>query len=270
MRSVRRKPVEKVLSGVVPNKGAEIAYRKRLLAMIEVMHKSVVRWLAAAWREEPPATEALMASDDAADRLRRTIEKLALRWEHYFDEGAEKLAEHFAEQAEDRVARALRAILKEAGLTVGFRPTAAMRDVLRATVHENVGLIRSIPATYLREVEGIVFRSVATGRDLEQATREIRKQFGVAKRRAVLIARDQNNKATSAYYHAREAELGIEENVWRHSSAGKTPRPAHVAMNGGKYDVKRGMWDAHERKWVFPGQLINCRCIGRPVIPGFS
>jgi len=55
-----------------------------------------------------------------------------------------------------------------------------------------------------------------------------------------------------------------------HSGAGKHPRPTHVAMNGKKYDVNIGMWDEAVKRWVYPGEGINCRCISRPVISGFS
>jgi SPP1 gp7 family putative phage head morphogenesis protein len=148
--------------------------------------------------------------------------------------------------------------------------TPAMQDISKATVNANVALIKSIPQQYLRNVEGIVMRSVQTGRDLGALSKDLQKQFGVTKRRAALISRDQNNKATSAFQRARQQELGITRAVWMHSHAGKEPRPTHVAMNGKTYDINKGMWDADEKEWVFPGQLINCRCTSRSVVAGFS
>jgi len=41
-------------------------------------------------------------------------------------------------------------------------------------------------------------------------------------------------------------------------------------MDGKKYDVAKGMWDPAVREYIFPGQLINCRCFSRSVIPGFN
>lgn len=258
------------LGAVRPNVGIERKYRRSLLILVDKMHRSVVRWVSAAWREETPESVALMAADVAPDRLARTIAKMVDRWQADFDQAAFNMAEHFATSAETRVANALRAIFRRAGLTVSFRLTPAMRDVLAATIHENVGLIRSVPARYLREVEGIVMRSAQTGRDLESATKALRRQFNVTKKRAALIARDQNNKATSAMFHAREAELGIKENIWRHSGAGKHPRPDHVkaGRDGLRYDPRKGAYISGQ--WIFPGQLINCRCVGIPVIEGFT
>jgi SPP1 gp7 family putative phage head morphogenesis protein len=147
--------------------------------------------------------------------------------------------------------------------------TPAMRDIIQATVHENVSLIKSIPRQYLTQVEGLTMRSVQSGRDLGFLAKGLQKQFGVTKKRAALIARDQNNKATTMLNRARQTELGITEAIWVHSSAGKKPRPTHVKMNGKRYDVSEGMYDSHEGRYVLPGELINCRCTSRSVIPGF-
>jgi len=62
-------------------------------------------------------------------------------------------------------------------------------------------------------------------------------------------------------------ELGITEAVWMHSHAGKVPRPTHVAMNGTRFKVAEGMWDSAEGKFIQPGELINCRCTSRSVLP---
>ena len=69
---------------------------------------------------------------------------------------------------------------------------------------------------------------------------------------------------------ARQDELGISQAIWVRSGAGKHPRPTHDAMNGTKYDVNKGMWDPAVERWIFPGEEINCRCISRSIIPGFS
>jgi hypothetical protein len=41
-------------------------------------------------------------------------------------------------------------------------------------------------------------------------------------------------------------------------------------MDGKKYDVEKGMYDPAVGKFVFPGELPNCRCLSRSVIPGLS
>lgn len=262
---IKQKP--KTLPAVRPNLGIEVAYRNKMYALIEEMHNSIMYWVKAAYKANSPeiAMDALPATE-----LRAAIRKLVKRWEKNFDDGAEKMAEYFSKSVKNRSDKRLKKILRDAGATVEFKMTPAQKDIIAATVNANVSLIKSIPEQYLTQVEGIVMRSVQTGRDLHQLSTDLQKQFGVTKRRAALIARDQNNKATSALQRARQIELGIKEAVWMHSHAGKVPRPTHVKMNGKKFDVAQGMWDPAENKYILPGELINCRCTSRSVLPGFN
>lgn len=271
------KPIRnKVLKPLFPNVGSEVAYRERLYKLIDEMHTSISYWMTAKYKANAPVIAMdelpLSAFDEStpASVLRIVINKLVRRWQKRFDNAASQLADYFAEDVEDRTEARMKRILKDGGISVPFRMSDAMKDISKATVNANVSLIKSIPQQYLRNVEGIVMRSVQTGRDLGQLSKDLQKQFGVTKRRAALIARDQNNKATSAFQRARQQELGITTAVWMHSHAGKVPRPSHVKMDGKSYDINKGMWDKDEGEWIFPGQLINCRCTSRSVVPGFS
>lgn len=205
-----------------------------------------------------------------ANELQAVMNDLTGQWTENFDEMAEKMGRYFARSAANRTEAQMRSILKDAGWTVRARPSPAVRDVIEASVHENVALIKSIPQQHLKAVEGMVMRSVQRGRDLKTLARDLRKQFGVTKRRAALIARDQNNKATSAFQEARRQELGIKEAIWMHSHAGKKPRPKHVAADGRRYDVTKGLPIGDKGQYVFPGEEINCRCVSRSVLPGFQ
>jgi len=258
---------DKTLDPVRPNAGLTSRYRRRLERLIDEMQASLVYWLRAKYRANAPE----IAQDASpAMELRRTIRKLGRRWERNFDRASQELAAYFAQAAQDRTDAQLRDILRRGGFSVRFKATAAQNDVFQATVGENVGLIRSIAQEHLKSVETRVMRSVAQGRDLDSLTRELQEAYGVTRRRAALIARDQNNKATATMTRVRQQELGITQAVWVHSAGGKTPRPSHVAMNGKTYDVAKGMWDPDERKWIRPGELINCRCTSRSIIPGFD
>lgn len=205
-----------------------------------------------------------------AGRLKAVLANMRARWERRFEEAAPRLAKWFSAAVSTRSTKDLQRILKDGGFTVKFKMTPVMRDVLDATIGENVGLIRTIPQKYLGEVEGLVMRSVVRGRDLGLLAAELRKRYDLTEKRAALIAGDQNNKATSAITHARQADLGIREAVWMHSHGGRVPRPCHVEFDGQTYKVTKGLYDKEEKRWVFPGELIHCRCTGRPIIPGLS
>jgi uncharacterized protein with gpF-like domain len=253
-----------------PNVGNAAMYRKRLEALIEEMHRSLRWWLAVRWRDAPP----VLAQDASpADGLRRTMDKLAARWTSRFDDLAPTMAQHFTDRVADRATRKFGESLTENGLRVKFTLTPAMQDALSATVGENVGLIRSIASEHLSAVEGLVMRSIATGRDLETLATELETRYRATRKRAALIARDQNNKATATFARVRQQEAGITQARWLHSGGGKHPRPAHVAFAQGKlggpfYDITKGAY--LEGKWTWPGMEINCRCVPRPVIEGFG
>lgn len=204
-----------------------------------------------------------------AAELQKAIDELADRWLARFDEAAPDLARYFATATRKRSDAQLMAALDKSGITVNFKMTPAVRDVARATVEQNVQLIRTIPQQYLAGVQGDVMRSVQTGRDIGQLAKSLQHKYGVTKRRAAFIARDQNNKATSAIQKARQLDLGLERGIWMHSTGGKEPRPKHVRADGEEFDLQKGMKVGDDGGWVMPGEEPNCRCVWRAVIPGF-
>lgn len=229
------------------------------------MQASVVYWLSANYR----ASGAAFAMDASpAVMMRNAMQKLAKRWTRRFDDIAQKLADRFANDAMKNADTSLATAFKDAGFTVEFKMTSQMNNALQATIAENVGLIRSIPEKYFTEVEGLVMRSVSRGRDLAYLTDELEKRYGITRRRAALIARDQNAKATSVMQSARQRSLGITHGIWRHSHAGKEPRQSHVKSDGKKFELSKGLMI--DGKLTFPGQEINCRCTWSPVLLGLD
>lgn len=263
----RPRRAETILRPVHPNAGLEAEYRRRLTALIDEMGRSLTHWLSAAYRGNSPE----MAEDELpAETMRRAMRRLARRWQANFNDLADDLARHFAQSVGERSDASLKAALKKGGFTVEFKMTRAQRDVLNAAVHENVSLIRSIPQQHLAQVEGMVMRSVQTGRDLGQLADDLQQQLGVTKKRAAFIARDQNSKITGALTRARKLELGLEEEEWLHSGGGKHPRPKHKAAHGRRYNIRQGLPIGDNGQYVFPGQEPNCRCLGRAIVPGFG
>ncbi len=239
-------------------------YQRALMSLISQMSASVEYWLTAQRRSDPPelAQDALPAAE-----MRKELRKLSKRWQDKFDGMAPKVAESFLKNQFKGTDAAMRQALRDAGWSIEFTMTPAMRDAFEASLAENVGLIRSIPQRYLQEVEGIVMRNYAAGRNLKAMAAEIKSRYEVTANRAVLISRDQSNKANAVVQKARQTELGIKEAVWIHSHAGREPRRTHVAMNGKRYEIAKGMYDSAVKRWVLPGELVGCRCQGRSVLP---
>jgi uncharacterized protein with gpF-like domain len=267
LQAPTRKPIR--LAPVRANLGVEAWYRKKLQTMIEAMHKDIVRTLTRVYRSKPP--HALMAKDKSpANALREAMHQLAGTWRKSFSEGSERLAAHFANESLKHSDMALQATLRKAGFSVKFQMTRPMNDAYRAVIGENVGLIKSIPAEHLADVEGLVMRSVQHGRSMKELTHELVARFGVTKRRAALISRDQNNKATAVMNKVRKLGLGIDKSEWVHTSASKDPRESHEDMNGEIFETSQGCFDADYGDFVQPGELINCGCVSRGIIPGLD
>jgi|SRR5580700_4756171 uncharacterized protein with gpF-like domain len=265
----RRNPKANLLPPVRPSLGLAAIYKRRLTAMIDDMHKSIDYWLRAAYKKNEP----IMAQDELpAEALRKAVRDLARRWQKNFDAMAPELAAYFAKAAHRRSDAQLKSILRRGGISVRWTMTKAQQDILAATVAENVALIKSIPQQFMTQVEGSVMRSVQTGRDLGTLSKELEQHYEVTKRRAAFISLDQNNKIMGALQRARQLELGITQAVWLHSHGGKVPRPTHLANSGKKYDVAKGWFDPDPKvqQFIIPGELKNCRCVAKPVIPGLS
>jgi len=258
---------DRVLRPIYPCCGTEALYKRKMYELIDEMSASVMYWLSAAYRRNEPvlAQDAVPASE-----LRDAIRKLVRRWQKRFNQAAPKLAKWFALSLADRSDKQLQSILRKGGFSVKFKMTRAQRDILHAAVHANVSLIKSIPQKYLNEVEGMVMRSVQTGRDLQSLQSDLLKNYKITKRRAALISRDQNNKTTAALIRVRQEELGITQAIWLHSGGGRHPRPTHVRNSGKKYDVTTGWFDPAIKKFIWPGTEINCRCVSKSIVPGFS
>lgn len=218
----------------------------------------------------PPGRWVLAMDASPARALEAELKKLGTRWQRRFNEAAPKLARWFATSASVRSRRTLMKILKEAGIAVDFTMTRGMKDVLQATVAENVSLIRSIASKYHTEVEGMVMRSVTAGRDAGSLAADLEKRFAITRRRAALIARDQNAKATATFTRVRQHEVGIERAIWLHSAGGHEPRPTHVANSGKPYKITEGWFDPAVGRYIWPGTEINCRCVSKPIVKGFS
>ncbi len=177
-------------------------------------------------------------------------------------QGVGKTTTAFASKAADDVVRGV--------VTIPAQEVAASA-LIKSFVSENVALIKSIPQVLLGDVESVIAESWRIGRSTADIERHIAERFGVADRRARLIARDQiatlNGKVTAA----RHKQIGIAEYEWSTSNdervrgdpGGLYPKakPSHHARDGKVFRYSKPPDGGH------PGEAINCRCVAVPVIP---
>ena len=135
---------------------------------------------------------------------------------------------------------------------------------LAASVTENAGLIKSVPARFLDEVEQTIMRQFRTGQRASDVAAEISERFQVSRKRAAFIARDQVSKLNGDLTRQRQSELGIPGYIWR-TSDDERVRPGHAKLDG-----KPFRWgnppvvDEKTGRRAHPGGDFNCRCTAEP------
>jgi uncharacterized protein with gpF-like domain len=204
------------------------------------------------------------------------LKKLSSKFTALFTGRAGGLAKAVAEGVNISSAQQLGSSLKEVSGGVTLKTdviSGPIADALTASIKQNVGLIKSIPAEYFQKIEGEVFRSIQTGRGMADLQPYLENLGQTTKKRADLIARDQTSKATTAINRARFQRLGIKKFEWLHSAGVHEPRPLHIhtvaegGLNGGIFDIDNPpVIDERTGERGLPGQLINCSCRMAPVI----
>ena len=132
-------------------------------------------------------------------------------------------------------------------------------DQLKLFGSQNAQLIKSLPDQELERVSGIVERGLQEGKTYSDIAKEMQKSFGITRRRATLIARDQTKKLNSSLTKLRQQEIGVTEYIWQ-TSGDERVRPTHAANDGKKF-----RWDKPP-KTGHPGDEVNCRCVAIAVL----
>lgn len=152
--------------------------------------------------------------------------------------------------------------------------TGDLKEILKATIYENVGLIVTIPQTYLGQVRGIVMRSIIEPNnkglkgvisDLDKLLDDKSKNI---KNKAKNLALDQVRKTYNNLNMGRMKKYGLNKFEWIHSGGGQKPRELHRDVLNGKIFSFDNLPIIEKRTGErgIPGQAINCRCTMLPVI----
>ena len=262
----RKKP--KKIKSIKPNRGVELAYRKKMQTLISEMQVDIEKEISSLYKKQ----QAAMAMDAPGKResFAQCLSRLRERWYSRYDKAANDMARWFAESTEKRSSYAIRRKLKEAGLTVEIVMTSKIKVVMQKAIEENAKLIKSIPRKYLKRVQEAAKKSFEKGRDLATFKNELKQIGDITDKRASLIARDQTDKNTQNFALVQAKEVGATQGRWLHVPGVFSSRKSHKAMNGKVFDLDKGCWDEHEQKYVKPGELPNCACQFEVIIPGFE
>lgn len=245
--------------------GVSARYKARLDALVLQMTRKTGKQLESLFTAEQFGT----MDASIASQSRILLSALQTQFQSMFDGIAKAEAERMVNGADKASKSATYTSLKElsGGLSIKTNVlSAAAKETMKASVVENVALIKSIPAQYFDQITQSTMRSITSGKGLSELQPQIKKYEGITERRADLIATDQTRKAYSAMNRDRMAAVGITKAEWIHSGGGSHPRETHVAMDGTIYDVNKGAYDSAVGEWIQPGFLVACRCTSRPVI----
>ena len=147
---------------------------------------------------------------------------------------------------------------------LGIDLAAVVRDedltvYVETAVARNVSLITNFSDELLKRIEQTVYDNSIAGNTVATLKAKLKEQFGIADRRAQLIARDQVGKFTGDLNRKRQQQAGIEEYEYM-TSHDERVRPLHQS-----YDGKTFRWDTPPADG-HPGTAIRCRCIARGIV----
>lgn len=257
------------MSGIVfgrmyPNAGYNARYRREIRRLIKAMHKDV--------KKELGALYSVLASD-APLTLTEIMARLRKRWYYIFEKRAKEMAKWLADSVQKRTRQDIMNQLKKMGFALTPNYTGAEKKLIKDFVAESVSLIKTIPQTFLREVQGTVKKAFERGGDRAAIKEAIEDKIDHplvhnAERRAELIAKDQTQKVTQDFARANAQAYGATKARWIHIPGEKTSRITHMEMDGEEFDINVGLYDPDVGENVLPGQLIYCMCTQEFLFPG--
>jgi SPP1 gp7 family putative phage head morphogenesis protein len=249
------------------NAGIQDRYVKELTGLVVQMTKQTSREIERLFKKEMPGI-AMDASISSQARI--LTNQLKIKFESLFGRKAKLLADRMVNSQDKTSKSNLYGSLKElsGGLSVKTDITnSTLKDVIKASITENVSLITNIATEYIDQITGSTMRAITTGGGLPDIRDELMKREGMTIRRAKNIALDQTRKAYSSINKVRMESVGIKKFEWVHSGGGQHPRKLHQEMNGNIYSFSEPpVIDDSTGQRGLPGVAINCRCTLIPVI----
>lgn len=274
---VNERPPPKGSIIIKPSDALAIQYRGEMLALIRAMAKEIHHEVMGVYRPWREMQRARMVGDaSVVELLESVFSRLRARWMR--EPEAKRQARVFVKRVDGHVkatfVRGIRDLYgkdeaedaKEKPVTPKRLKGADYDTALDAAVAENVALIKSIPSEYLEGVQREVMQAVQDGWPLDRLSAGLQDRYGITKRRADMIARDQCAKVTETMKQKLALAAGFTEATWFHSSGSRYPRKSHQAANGKRYNLAQGCWIDDE--YIMPGQKVNCRCFCTFHAPG--
>lgn len=254
-----------------PPVGVQARYDAKLQAAIAKMVRETEREIRKLFTSETAKASHVATDASIASQARILLNALERKFSKAFGDVARPWSEEFVAQT----ARASAVDLKASFAALGQRAAISasvlrggpVGDIAKASITENVGLIKSIPQQYLDGIRVKVTSAITSGNGLADIVPHLTNEAGVAERRAKNIALDQTRKTYNTINKGRMQNAGVETYEWIHSGGGQKPRPHHEEMSGNVYRFDDPpVIEPRTGERGIPGQAINCRCTMRPIL----
>lgn len=135
---------------------------------------------------------------------------------------------------------------------------------LKMRIDNNVEIIKNLKEDVASSLAKTIYSNFEKGKTITELSKDISARFGIDKRRAVLIARNEIKNTNTMLNKKRMQEYGIEKAEWM-TADDERVRSQHKKFDGKIYEVGKGLKN-ELGKYEEPGQAINCRCVAIPII----
>lgn len=209
--------------------------------------------------------KAISRRHDAVEDIEQKLDDLMLRFGGVLAE--EALRQQVTENAREILQYAERGWQRTIHTITGVDPLVRnlpMQEIVKAHVHENISLIKSIPQKLHGDVERVVMDGVRAGRKIDEITEAVQGVYPVTAKRAGVIARDQAGSLHAAIVDEQYKQANLVTYIWR------TMKDSRVRGNPvGKYpNAKYNHWTRDGQVFSsddpppdgHPGEAIECRC----------
>ena len=208
------------------------------------------------------------------NRILREISKELEQKIHRF--GIQKFIEKIGESTQKLSLREWKRTVKDSlgiDLLDDYYNGSFYAEYLRKWVDDNVLRIKSIDKDCLGEMHDIILDGYLNGKSIRDLKRDIQDAYGVNKRKAELLARDQVGFLNAEITKAQQKDAGCNRYRWSDSHDSRV-RECHHALNNTiqSWDDPPEMWYTTKSRGVVytgrrchPGEDYCCRCVAIPV-----
>jgi SPP1 gp7 family putative phage head morphogenesis protein len=212
-------------------------------------------------------SDLISAFDPSQPGVTEQIEMQLEQYAQLIDPWAKAVSQRMIAEVNSRDRQAWR----ETGEKIGRNLRREIEDapvgrVMRELLDEQTSLITSIPRKAAERVRAVTLKGISEGLRPAAYVDDIMRTGHVTKSRATLIARTEVARTASMLTQVRAESVGATHYIWT-TAGDSNVRPSHKKLNGKVFAfADPPVCDPPDHR-ANPGQIWNCRCIARPIIP---